>query len=272
MITRKTIDTIANELENTFGVGFRVELSSRDGGAYLRLLGLGRPHGFRIKISHGLASVAANIVFDSMAADLREKLQASSETLEASLLIAELRARYQELGISYVEQDDVALVGGIPAGCYLRFKQFPDVDSYILIVESLMSIILSVLNDSDEMDSNEANDDSFDEEGRASLLMSRRYERSRRNRALAIRFHGNTCCVCGFNFSRHFGPIGEGIIEIHHLTPVSMMGFSRIVNPRTELVPLCSNCHSMAHRKWPPYTPAELREALVISPDESLNG
>ena len=88
-----------------------------------------------------------------------------------------------------------------------------------------------------------------DEEGRKSLRLHVQYERSQRNRAKAIELHGTTCKVCGFNFDIVYGEEhADSYIEIHHLSPVSEHGEGP-VNPETDLLPLCSNCHSMAHRK-----------------------
>ena len=86
-----------------------------------------------------------------------------------------------------------------------------------------------------------------------------KYERSRANRTACIALFGAACGVCGFDFEARYGEIGAGYMEVHHLTPVSMMGGEYTVAPLTDLIPLCSNCHSMAHTKTPPWTPSELQ-------------
>ncbi len=45
-----------------------------------------------------------------------------------------------------------------------------------------------------------------------------------------------------------YGNIGEGYIEVHHLNPISQTEGSHKVDPTTDLVPLCANCHAMIHR------------------------
>ena len=45
-----------------------------------------------------------------------------------------------------------------------------------------------------------------------------------------------------------YGSFGENFIEVHHLKPISTYDGEHEVNPLTDLVPLCSNCHSMIHR------------------------
>lgn len=89
-----------------------------------------------------------------------------------------------------------------------------------------------------------------------------RYERDRRNRAAALAIHGHVCKACGMNMGHHYGEAASGLIEVHHTTPVSQLGPNYIIDPRTDLVPLCPNCHAVAHRRSPPYTVAELRELL----------
>jgi predicted HNH restriction endonuclease len=102
-------------------------------------------------------------------------------------------------------------------------------------------------------------------EGQEQLVLSRRYERSSINRRMAIEMHGRTCIVCQFSFSSSYGSIAGDYVEIHHLVPVSFLDGPTPVSPKEDLVPLCSNCHRMAHRRWPPYSPEELREALHSS-------
>jgi 5-methylcytosine-specific restriction protein A len=99
-------------------------------------------------------------------------------------------------------------------------------------------------------------------EGAVQKVEVNRYERDRRNRAAAIAIHGLSCSACGMSFERVYGDVGVGYIEVHHITPVSDMGANYLVNPATDLVPLCSNCHSMVHRQSPPITVEHLR-ALI---------
>ena len=85
-------------------------------------------------------------------------------------------------------------------------------------------------------------------EGRRIWYYTTRYERSPRNRAEAIRIHGTKCQVCEFDFSEVYGEIGEGFIEVHHITPLSSKNAVVPIDPATDLVCLCSNCHRMIHK------------------------
>lgn len=56
------------------------------------------------------------------------------------------------------------------------------------------------------------------------------------------------CICCGFNFSKAYGDIGGDYIEIHHVNPHHSFDGEHVVDPTKDLIPLCSNCHSMIHR------------------------
>ena len=76
------------------------------------------------------------------------------------------------------------------------------------------------------------------------------HQRNPRLRQLCIEAYGNRyeCVVCGMNFVSTYGEIGKEFIEVHHLYPISETDGEHEVNPATDMIPLCSNCHSMIHR------------------------
>ena len=89
---------------------------------------------------------------------------------------------------------------------------------------------------------------SGESEGIRHYVMGSRIERSSRNRLEAIRLHGYKCQVCGFNFAETYGDLGKNYIEVHHVNPLAEQQGEHIVNPETDLVCLCANCHRMVHR------------------------
>lgn len=103
-------------------------------------------------------------------------------------------------------------------------------------------------------------------EGATMSIRVNRYERSPVNRMRCISHYGPRCWVCELNFEEKYGPVGAGFIEVHHRVPLSAMGGQYAIDPVNDLVPLCSNCHSMAHRRTPPYQPSELRQILELVP------
>lgn len=56
------------------------------------------------------------------------------------------------------------------------------------------------------------------------------------------------CECCGFDFEKAYGEIGRNFIEVHHKWPISATNDVHKVDAKKDLVPLCSNCHSMIHR------------------------
>ena len=86
-----------------------------------------------------------------------------------------------------------------------------------------------------------------------------KYERSRKARKECLEYYGYTCRVCGFDFEKQYGKIGREFIEVHHRTEVSSYGgTNHKVHPIEDLIPVCSNCHSMLHRTRPAMSIADL--------------
>lgn len=110
-------------------------------------------------------------------------------------------------------------------------------------------------------------DDSSFSEGR--LMLKRHILRERNHQVISkakerfLALHGRLYCeVCGFDFQEKYGVLGKDFIEGHHVKPVSKM----LPNERTkieDIVLLCSNCHSMIHRKKPWLTRDRLEELIV---------
>lgn len=90
------------------------------------------------------------------------------------------------------------------------------------------------------------------------------YEQAHRNPALrraCIQKYGYQCQCCGMDFASLYGEeLGLGFIEVHHLKMISTFETDCPDNYFENLVPLCSNCHSMIHHgKNGPLTLRELR-------------
>jgi 5-methylcytosine-specific restriction protein A len=86
-------------------------------------------------------------------------------------------------------------------------------------------------------------------EGAQVAFFGKRYERNPVNRMKAIMIHGTKCCTCGFDFEAVYGERGRGFIEVHHTKPLYLNDEEQVVDPKTDLVPVCSNCHRMLHRR-----------------------
>ncbi len=65
-----------------------------------------------------------------------------------------------------------------------------------------------------------------------------------------IEHHGAFCHVCSMDFLKVYGELGKGFIHIHHLAPQNIQKNNYKVNYKTDLIPVCPNCHAMLHRKY----------------------
>ena len=95
-------------------------------------------------------------------------------------------------------------------------------------------------------------------EGDLKEITIRSYDRCSRAREACITHNGYSCAVCGFSFEEVYGQLGSEYIEVHHLHPVADVGGSHLINPKTDLKPVCSNCHRMLHHRRPALSIDEL--------------
>ena len=101
-------------------------------------------------------------------------------------------------------------------------------------------------------------------EGKQSKRYITTYERNPKYRKQAIAIHGESCAACSFNFGAFYGEYAEGFIHIHHMIPVSEFEMPQAIDPETDLIPLCANCHSVIHRKkYSTLSLDELRELIA---------
>lgn len=106
-------------------------------------------------------------------------------------------------------------------------------------------------------------------EGAQKSLCTNRYERSRKARQACLDYHGYTCKVCGMNFETFYGTEFGGIMEVHHIVPVSQIGKAYVVDPIKDLIPVCPNCHTALHsKKNGTYTPEELQKLIAKGSEE----
>jgi predicted HNH restriction endonuclease len=85
-------------------------------------------------------------------------------------------------------------------------------------------------------------------EGRRVQVMVERIERDPKARLKCIEHYGTRCRVCQFDFEKFYGLIGKGYIHVHHhRAQLSTTGGKHTVDPIKDLIPLCPNCHAMAH-------------------------
>lgn len=99
-------------------------------------------------------------------------------------------------------------------------------------------------------------------EGSIKQITVNAYERNPKARQVCLNHHGYTCQCCGFNFEKTYGSLGKDFIHVHHIIPLSEIKEEYILDPITDLIPVCANCHAMLHRKNPPLSSNELKQIL----------
>jgi 5-methylcytosine-specific restriction protein A len=110
------------------------------------------------------------------------------------------------------------------------------------------------------------------EEGRSRTVTANVFERSQSARRECIEFNRSLnkgkimCACCGFDFSKTYGELGEGFIHVHHIEALYEHGGVHEVDPKTDMIPVCPNCHSMLHRNRDrTLKPEELREIIAAN-------
>lgn len=105
-------------------------------------------------------------------------------------------------------------------------------------------------------------------EGTKIQALVTRVERSARNRRACFEFHGHVCHGCGLDPLVFYGEPARHLLHVHHVEPLATLNEPRVVDPKTDLLPLCPNCHSLAHKRTPPFSVLELQSFLKLR----LNG
>ncbi|WP_110685933.1 HNH endonuclease [Salinicola aestuarinus] len=106
----------------------------------------------------------------------------------------------------------------------------------------------------------ESNEDYF--EGASKSVLVNQYERNSKARAQCLNKHGYQCKVCEFDFKHFYGGLGKEYIHVHHIVPISEIGQEYQIDPESDLVPVCANCHAMIHRTRPAQSVEGLRNHL----------
>lgn len=99
-------------------------------------------------------------------------------------------------------------------------------------------------------------------EGAVETVTINRYERDRIARSKCIAHYGYTCNACDIDLSKKYGAIAKNFIHVHHIVKLSTIAEEYQVDPVTDLVPLCPNCHAIAHLRREPYSIQEIKNML----------
>ena len=106
-------------------------------------------------------------------------------------------------------------------------------------------------------------------EGKAKKVLVNSYERNPHARKKCIEHYGLNCQVCDFNFEEKFGELGKSFIHVHHIIDIATIGNKYSVDPISDLIPVCPNCHAMLHKKKPAYSVEELKKIIFSTPTKT---
>lgn len=245
-------------------------------GTGARLAGLAAGRGLVIALSRTMTGAAATVMpEDSAGALVRQLGRWAQDNLDAWRgAVEEIISQNVTLTVT-VNHEILDDPRNPPSGLWRAFgiecwgripARTPDeiTRSLITVASPALALALNGLLEQDE--GNELLSFEPLPEGAVTTVKVNRYERNPINRIRCISYYGAECWACEFDFGKRYGPAAAGFIEVHHRVPVSAMGGEYMVDPIRDLVPLCSNCHSAAHRRNPPYQPSELRELLRLPP------
>ena len=99
-------------------------------------------------------------------------------------------------------------------------------------------------------------------EGAKRIVSINSYERNSKARSACIAHYGPRCVVCGFTFSEKYGPVGDGLIHVHHLVPLAEIGEAYHLNPIQDLRPVGPNCHAIIHIRVPQYSIEDVKKMI----------
>lgn len=267
-------DHIAAILSNRFGLSLSAGVGADSVGSYFELFpaDVDRSESFKLVVHIGWRHLEASFVPGSFAAVLIQAM-GSADKERQNIFATFAKSLISDGGriVMTVNGSEVSPVEAAtwPAGwnrLSISVKKSPteasseDIDSAVSWTGRLLGMILALAPTEEVLVSSSG--PSGASEGAAFSVETTRYERSRLNRAACLQLRGTKCLVCGFDFGETYGPLGEGFIHVHHIVPVSNIGPDYVVNPASDLAPICPNCHNMVHRTEPPLTVEQLQNVI----------
>lgn len=270
MIRQVSIDTSIQEVSDALGIAFirKVMPKNHEYDFSLRIEELPDPHGFSIKILDDYLAWRIELILDDFSAPLltlmQQRFESRKQGIQSLLDLAKSQNDFFQFlidGSSILENssnswEEVSL--RVDKAYFSAESEFQALTSALL---DFMCLILYLLVEDVEWTDSTLEEEDKDgaEEGAVTFAMIKKYERSRYNRALCLKYYGFKCRGCGDLLEQKYGPIGSGVIHVHHITPVSQMGKSYRLNPVKDLIPLCPNCHNIVHQQIPPLEISQLR-------------
>ena len=244
MTRQSSIDSSIQEVSDALGITFTRKVMPRDHeyDFTLRIEDLPSPHAFSIKILDEYLAWRIELAFDDFSAPLlqlmKDRFRSRRDGIQSFFDLAKDKNDQIEFRINGTDilksstEDWKEVTLRIKKSYFSAESEFPALSSVLL---DFMCLILYLLVKDVEW-GEEALEDG-EAEGNISQITTNRYERSRYNRALCLKFYGFQCRGCGDLLEEKYGPMRIGVIHVHHIVPVSQMGNSYRLNPIKDLVP-----------------------------------
>ena len=216
----------------------------------------------------GILSHRVTLSFGTFSQEIIDQIAGATEEAEKlARTLVRCAAEASDLSVPGQSLDDWTVRDGtfkIVADCRYQEAEAATEDAAI---ETCRNVVIPLMAAMTELIGYDSIDDPIeteepDVEGALMPSIITRRERSPRNRLACLRIHGHVCKGCGLEPGTVYGSAG-GIIEVHHLEPLSLKEQPQLYNPETDLVPLCPNCHRAVHTQKPhPLTLEELRDRM----------
>jgi len=200
--------------------------------------------------------VRRSLVFDKKTLELKEKTKtikkgSQPRELSISLKFPKFRVKSKH-HISIKENGDIKHSVEVEENYFKLIKAENEKDSSLKFESEIVYADEIIIDE---------NQKSFSE-GKIKSVLVNSYERNPKARKKCIEHFGAKCKVCDFDFEKIYGEIGKGFIHVHHIKDISMIGKEYEVNPISDLIPVCPNCHSMLHKRKPAYSIEELKDIM----------
>ena len=264
-------DIIAAELFEGTGASIAVKPFKVDRRQALKiwLHDLGEKAGPVVEMKRGgILSHRVTLSFGAFSQDVINQIAGAAEEAEKlARTLVRCAAEASDLAVTGQSLDDWTVRDGafeIVADCRHEDSRAATEEA---VLDTCRSVVIPLMAAMTELIGYDSVDDPIETEApeiEGALVPSViiRRERSPRNRLACLRIHGHACKGCGLEPESVYGSAG-GIIQVHHLEPLSLVEEPRLYDPATDLIPLCPNCHRAVHTQKPyPLTLEELRDRM----------
>ncbi len=131
-----------------------------------------------------------------------------------------------------------------------RVREYVDsVWEYIRNFRSEDNLLYGTDERTDEETADALQSDTFSESGERKNIARNLPERNTKARNACLKRRGHRCLICGFDAGEVYGEAFAGKIHVHHIVPIATKNEEYQIDPETDLMPVCPNCHMMLHTK-----------------------